>query len=484
MIRLMAVITVMCTLLCTRSLGDAGDVQDGILGALGTVLTKAEDARRAGELRRQRADEETRQKTEQMRLLKECERKTMRNRAFRLYPDLGVLTNLLVELNDASLTQFARKKKLSELSRRGMKERMELPVSVRDVLEDGTISATVNWYTEQKEHEISVEVRDSEQEKLGSLKRGMVIGCEFSFTSNLVLNSGAALRLRDAVLDVGGEKITELGEDDKTKLTVRSDSKLGKTGVINLPGGVMMELCWCPPGSFTMGSPESEQGRRDNEGQRKVTLTKGFWLGKYEVTQRQWESVMGTNPSKYKSPDRPVENVSWEDCQTFILVVQRAAPELRLRLPTEAEWEYACRAGTETALPNGRDLVIRGERNGPALDDIAWYGGNSSVDFELPNGPNTTNWEEKQYPGGIAGTHPVGRKAANAWGLHDMIGNVWEWCSGSVWEYGLGMVPETRGGSWSSYAEDCRSANRNWDQPSHSDSDLGFRLCCSAGPRE
>ena len=210
---------------------------------------------------------------------------------------------------------------------------------------------------------------------------------------------------------------------------------------------------------------------------------------------------MGTNPARFQSPDRPVEQVSWEDCQAFIRAVQRENPKLAVRLPAEAEWEYACRAGTETALPNGRDLIIYGSRNGPALDDIAWYGGNSSVGFELSNGFDTANWEEKQHPGGFAGTHPVGLKAANAWGLHDMIGNVSEWCSdwysadyrGAVdlentsspqtFEDGV-MCRVCRGGGWGDRARYCRSANRCGGQPSNRLNILGFRLCCSAGPRE
>ena len=275
----------------------------------------------------------------------------------------------------------------------------------------------------------------------------------------------------------------------------------GDTKTITLPGGATMVLCWCPPGSFTMGSPVSEQGRFDDEVQHPVTLTKGFWLGKYEVTQRQWESVMGPNPARFQSPDRPVEQVSWEDCQAFIRAVRRVHPDLAVRLPTEAEWEYACRAGTETALPNGRDLRIYGSLNGPALHDIAWYGGNSSGGVERSNGFDTANWKEKQHPGGFAGTHPVGLKAANAWGLHDMIGNVLEWCSD--WcsaDYRGAVDPENtsspqtfedgvtnrvyRGGSWRSNARNCRSAYRIGYQPSFRCSDLGFRLCCSAGPRE
>ncbi|MGN0846653.1 MAG: formylglycine-generating enzyme family protein, partial [Kiritimatiellia bacterium] len=156
----------------------------------------------------------------------------------------------------------------------------------------------------------------------------------------------------------------------------------GDTRTITLPGGATVELCWCPPGSFLMGSPASEEGRFDDETQRPVTLAQGFWLGRYEVTQRQWESVMGTNPSCFRSPDRPVEQVSWEECQAFFRAMRNAVPGLRCRLPTEAEWEYACRAGTKTMRPDEE------------LELAAWYRGNAEGE-----------------------SHPVGGKAANAWGL-------------------------------------------------------------------
>ena len=142
-----------------------------------------------------------------------------------------------------------------------------------------------------------------------------------------------------------------------------------------------------------MGSPATEAGRFDDETIHPVKLTKGFWLGKYEVTQAQWESVMGENRSRFKGPDRPVDSVSWEDCQSFIRKANVALGGVA-RLPTEAEWEYACRAGSGAAISgNGH------------LGDMAWYDRNSGSQ-----------------------THDVGKNQANHWGFYDMHGNVLEWC--------------------------------------------------------
>jgi len=182
-----------------------------------------------------------------------------------------------------------------------------------------------------------------------------------------------------------------------------------------------------------------------------VTLTKGFWMGKTEVTQRQWETVMEANPSRSKDPDLPVEMVSWEDCRTFIRELNRKVDEGGFRLPTEAEWEYACRAGT-----NG---VYHG-----TLKSVAWYVDNS---------------------GGM--THAVGQKQANAWGLFDMHGNVWEWCQDWYGAYPTNSVSDfpgphsgtarvNRGGSWRGRDFFCRSANRGWIDPEFRGDLLGLRL--------
>ena len=215
-----------------------------------------------------------------------------------------------------------------------------------------------------------------------------------------------------------------------------------------------MEFVGVSAGSFVMGSPEDEEGRYSNERQREVRISRGFWLGKYEVTQEEWQAVMGANPSLFDECGSrcPVEAVSWEDVQAFIrrLNERESGSGHEYRLPTEAEWEYAARAGTT------------GARHGE-LDEIAWYIDNSGDE-----------------------THPVGEKQANAWGLHDMLGNVWEWVADWYGEYPAGAVTDPqgpdagssrvyRGGSWTAGAGVVRSAARYAVSPGHRGS-LGFRL--------
>ena len=229
--------------------------------------------------------------------------------------------------------------------------------------------------------------------------------------------------------------------------------------------GLNLEMAYIRPGTFTTGSPNSEEGHRNDEGpQTQVTLSKGYWLGKTVVTQDQWEALMGSNPSNFKGADRPVETVSWDDAMEFCRKLterERSAGRLpegyEYTLPTEAQWEYACRAGATG--PYG------GDGN---LNDMGWYNQNSG---------NTT--------------HPVGKKLANAWGLYDMHGNVWEWCFDWYGNYSGGTVRDPtgpasgsarvfRGGCWFQDGVGCRSAFRSWHEPGYRLFNLGFRLALSS----
>jgi formylglycine-generating enzyme required for sulfatase activity len=198
-----------------------------------------------------------------------------------------------------------------------------------------------------------------------------------------------------------------------------------------------------------MGSPPDEVGRTIDEDQHKVTLTNGYYLQTTEVTQKQWKAVMGELPRYIRkcSEECPVERLSWEDAQTFIGKLNKLEGVDYYRLPTEAEWEYAARAGSLTAFPNG-EITDAGCLD-PRLKEIAWYCGNST-----------------SYP-----QHPVAQKVPNSWGIYDMHGSVWEWCSDWYSSYPQGSVTDPsgppdgierviRGGGIADNARTCRSANR------------------------
>jgi len=260
-------------------------------------------------------------------------------------------------------------------------------------------------------------------------------------------------------------------------------------------GAVDYRLRWIAPGTFRMGSPDTEAGRWDGEGpQHDVTLTKGYWLAETPCTQALWHAVMGENPSRFVSPLRPVEGVSWDDVHRFLAVLNERVEGLGARLPTEAEWEYACRAGTTTSTYAG-ELEILATCNAPRLHDIAWYSGNSGVGFDLNDGHDSSGWPEKQFDHDHAGTREVGGKRPNPWGLYDVLGNVFEWCADAAFRpYGHAAVIDPfhaggpyrvfRGGSWSSRARSVRAAHRRGSEPGYRIVYLGFRLARGQGLRQ
>jgi formylglycine-generating enzyme required for sulfatase activity len=241
----------------------------------------------------------------------------------------------------------------------------------------------------------------------------------------------------------------------------------GATGAglsVDLGQGVTLDMVAIPAGEFDMGSSVLEPGRGDDEHMHRVRIAQAFYIGKFEVTQAQWMLVMGANPSsKTRDMRGPVTDVSWEECQKFLARLNDIAGDKlpqghRFRLPTEAEWEYACRAGTTTKYSFGDDVE--------KLGMYAWFGdSNGSI-------------------------HAVGTKRANPWGIHDMHGNVWEWCQDWFGPYetvGKGAVEDPsgqssgsyrvlRGGGWYYGAGDCRSARRNGDAPSSRRGNFGLRV--------
>ena len=238
-----------------------------------------------------------------------------------------------------------------------------------------------------------------------------------------------------------------------------------------ITNSIGMKLVLIPKGTFMMGSPESEKGRNENETQHEVTISKDYYLGVHEVTQAQYEKVIGKNPSHFQgaivgneNADLPVENVSWHDAVEFCKKLSELPEEKKAgrvyRLPTEAQWEYACRAGSKTAYSFDDEEGL--------LPVYGWFIRNSSQR-----------------------THTVGLLEPNAWGLYDMHGNVWEWCSDWHEEYPKGAVSDpsgpregsgrvSRGGGWGLVAAFCRSTSRNWYDPSFRDNrDNGFRVALS-----
>jgi len=261
----------------------------------------------------------------------------------------------------------------------------------------------------------------------------------------------------------------------KTHLTGTITNRLGMTFVL------------IKAGRFMMGSPLSEHGRDKDEKQHEVILTKDYYMQTTEVTQGQWKAVMGNNPSYFQNCGKncPVETILWEDTQEFIKKLNQIGDGF-YRLPTEAEWEYAARAGSKSAFANGgiNETDCRKDSN---LVKMGWYCGNSCVKYS--NGYDCS-WCNNPCK---AGTHPVAQKLPNAWGLYDMHGNVCEWCSDSYEEYPSRKVTNPtgglsdsarvlRGGSWYDYVQNCRSADRSHEGPDYIDYSNGLRLLRMLNP--
>ena len=313
------------------------------------------------------------------------------------------------------------------------------------------------WWVSHREGRLFVETApENAIIKILNINQGFRQGMELKPGKYHVQVSSEGYEPQDRWIDLGA------GEEKKIKI------ELPKIGVVNrVPpeksktNSIDMKFVLIRAGKFVMGSPPDEPGRNDNEKQHEVIISKPFYLQTTEVSQGQWKRVMGDNPSMFKdcANDCPVERVSWDMAQEFISKLNKMEGTNKYRLPTEAEWEYACRAGTSTIFSFGDDEDKLGE--------YGWYKGNS----------------ESQ-------THPGGKKKPNAWGLYDMHGNVLEWVEddwhdsyngtptdGSAWIYEpRGPRRVMRGGSWGFDAPFCRSAKRGDAPPGNRDGVNGFRV--------
>ena len=328
-----------------------------------------------------------------------------------------------------------------------------------------------------------LEIRDEKMSFNGTVKDGILEG-------EIQMSSSSDSKKRPFTLEPEGKNLLfrtgtftdELETMLKEKPTLKKEATQKENFSITLADGVSLDMIRIDPGTFTMGSPSDELGRGSNEVQYQVTLTKGYWLGQYEITQAQYKAVMKVNPSSFIGADLPVECVSWNGAMDFcakLTEIEKAAGRLpegsEYTLPTEAQWEYACRAGTTTALNSGKNLSDKNKC--PEMDEVGWYWYNGGKE-------NDAN--------GLTCTHPVGQKQPNAWGLYDMHGNVWEWCldwykndypASSVTDpkgAGTGSSRVVRGGSWNSCAWGCRSAYRSNGAPGARGGSSGFRVCLSS----
>ncbi len=281
--------------------------------------------------------------------------------------------------------------------------------------------------------------------------------------------------LRDLVRGLQGQMLelqTRVESPEPAPTAVSSlwgESKTRRAGTRNELMFQGLGFCWCPAGEFQMGSPAEEVDRRSDEIPHHVKLTKGFWLLETPVTQRVYELLMNNNPSEFKGDDLPVENVCYDEAIAFCNKLDALLPDsMSVTLPTEAQWEYACRAGTTTPYWWGDSL--NGDR--------------ANCDGNYPSGTEERGRFHNK-------TTPVRSYGCNEWNLYDMHGNVWEWCKDWIGDYSADAVvdpegPKTgtlraaRGGSWSNIARRCRAAYRYGFIPGVRSSECGFRIALTS----
>ena len=356
--------------------------------------------------------------------------------------------------------------------------------------DENTMSITVKLHGYDKDKDVAMDVKTvSGDGILSSVKPGGPYHLVWDASTDYpTLNSSSFHLGVQAVLSRTG------GQAPNVNYMV-VDLTTGKTRYTNEAPDLTSDTCrttelwmrWIPAGTFTMGSPEDELGRDDRDGrevQHDVTLSKGYWMGIFEVTQKQWSLLTGSNPSYYQGDTRPVECVSYNDIRgteegagwpsgghevdaESFLGKLRSKTGLAFDLPTEAQWEYACRAGTTTALNSGKNLTET--LVCPNMAEVGRYWYNRS------DGRGGYNEHTK-----------VGSYLPNAWGLYDMHGNVYEWCLDWYGNYPMsavtdpqgspaGSVRVLRGGRWYSGARGCRSAHRDYYYPSYCSNRIGFR---------
>lgn len=290
----------------------------------------------------------------------------------------------------------------------------------------------------------------------------------------------------------------------KVKVSLKGKPNEGDTNTIEDTSvyvfevnGVSFKMLSVKAGTFSMGAYAQDILADAKERPCHDVSLSAFYLGEMEVTQALWNQVMKSNPSRFKGDYLPVQEVSWEDCQLFIqnlnTLLAGKLGDKKFALPTEAQWEYAARAGSKTSLYNNEDMNVKGYNNSPNLDKYAWYGGNCGQQYSVAygcderNGENISRWAQKQYADSIGGVHVVGQKQPNAWGFYDMLGNVAEWCSDWFGNYDgeadvdpqgpeSGTKKVLRGGAWSYWAKSCRVSSREEAVETYTYYSTGLRL--------